>query len=430
MNELVERREYDLFLSHSHADAAFVRTLYTWLTEIAGLKVWYDQRYMPSQSIAGGLQSAIERCRAALVVASAEAIRSGWVRSEVEIALGEQNNSNGAFRFIPLRLAGAPVEKLTSYISWIDVPEPELTPEVAASILFGLHPVERWPEPASSRDVYVSASWRPADRASAEAVCRCAVDAKFRLIGDSPTQRGYSGDRISAIVASCGAAIVVIPYRGEEKARADVGACRYFLREHDLAVAAGLPTLVIADPRLRRDDGDDGDWLRLPTAAAACTQEVTAAIDALWHDWCPPPAPHKVFYATDLEAGAAKPGSDVRRLIELVTGMPTQVGSDIQERDLQAAITDAIRRAFLVIADLTDAAGSPRFNVDVCIEAGMAVALGRDLAMMVQGEPRRPPFMLRGGGQLHAYRDGVEQLGRIRKLAWDYRRRVINAELL
>ena len=51
---------------------------------------------------------------------------------------------------------------------------------------------------------------------------------------------------------------------------------------------------------------------------------------------------HTIFYATELTAEAARRGSDVRRLIELVTGMPTIVGTDIQARDLQSAIMQAI----------------------------------------------------------------------------------------
>ena len=108
--------------------------------------------------------------------------------------------------------------------------------------------------------------------------------------------------------------------------------------------------------------------------------------------------------------------------------MPTIVGTDIQARDLQSAIMQAIDSAFLVIADITGNERD-RFNLDVCIEAGMAIANGSNLELMSAGDPRSPPVMLRGAGQLTTYRDPIEQLGRIRSIAWGYRRRVINAEL-
>ncbi len=78
--------------------------------------------------------------------------------------------------------------------------------------------------------------------------------------------------------------------------------------------------------------------------------------------------------------------------------------------------------AFLVIADLTDD------NVNACIEAGMALAVGTNLELLAAGEPRRPPFMLRERN-MPTYRDKVQQIGLIHKVCLPYRRRVINAEL-
>src|SRR3954454_24253018 len=98
---------------------------------------------------------------------------------------------------------------------------------------------------------------------------------------------------------------------------------------------------------------------------------------------------------------------NVRQLIELVTGMPTIVGTDIQARDLQSAIMQEIGRAFVVIADISGE-GRDRFNLDVCIEAGMAIAAGANLKLMAAGDPRSPPCMLRGAGQLTIYSGPVD----------------------
>ena len=132
---------------------------------------------------------------------SAEALSRGWVQQEVDIALDELSRSQ-AFRVIVLRLADSKVDELIRGLSWIDVPYGKLTPAVAASILRGFHPVERWPDPSTSRHLYVSASWQSSDNASAVAVCRRLAAAGFRLIGDSKTQRGFSGDRIASIMGS------------------------------------------------------------------------------------------------------------------------------------------------------------------------------------------------------------------------------------
>ena len=360
----VSKRDFDAFLSHAHVDRVFVERLYTWLTECAGLNVWYDAKQMPGQGIASGLKSGIERSRAAIVVASAEALARGWVRQEVDIALDERGRSRD-FHLVLLRLAEANVDELVRGLSWIDVPDGTLTPEVAASILTGFHPVERWPDPSTSRDVYVSASWQGGDNVSALTVCRQLAASGFRLIGDLKSQRGFSGDRIASIMGSCGAAVVVIPYRGNDRARAGEAPYKYFLQEHDQAKKLELPLLAIADPRIRREDGDDSGWLRMPTDAGTCSPEIGTSIEALWDEWREPPHPHLVFYATDLDAGAARRGSDVRRLLELVTGMPTRIGREIQAPSLQSAIMQTIADAFLVIADITGN-DRDRFNLDVC----------------------------------------------------------------
>ena len=122
----VSRRDFDVFLSDAHVDRLFVDHLYGWLTECAGLNVWYDARQMAGQRIASGLKNGIERSRAAIIVGSAEALSRGWVQQEVDIALDELSRSQ-AFRVIVLRLADARVDELIRGLSWIDVPDGKLT---------------------------------------------------------------------------------------------------------------------------------------------------------------------------------------------------------------------------------------------------------------------------------------------------------------
>src|ERR1035438_2802981 len=84
----VHRRQFDAFLSHAHTDRAFADALFRWLTEIAGLNIWYDAKNLDGGALIGtGLQTAIEQCRGILLLASADAIQRGWVQAEVNIAL-------------------------------------------------------------------------------------------------------------------------------------------------------------------------------------------------------------------------------------------------------------------------------------------------------------------------------------------------------
>lgn len=423
----VHRRPYDAFLSHAHADREFVDKLYDWLVK-AGLNIWYDAKKMTGgQPIGESLQTAIEECRGVLLIGSSEAIGKGWVKQELSIAQVEQADSED-FRIVPLRIAGADVASLLKGQSWIDVPETKLTPGLAAQTLNAFYPGDHRPDPRTSRDVYLSASWRSEDNASALTVSRLLDKSGVRLVGDSKDQKGFKQNRIQSIIESCGAFACVIPYRGAEKASASEKPYNYFLTEIDLAAKAQLPSLVIADPRVHRADGDDQGWLRLDTQATECPPGIQAAINDLWDEWSTPPSPHEIFFAADLSAPASRKDSDARNLIERVTGMQTVAGNEIREDDLQLAIMERIKRAFLVIADVSGATDDS-FNLDVCIEAGMALASEANLVLMAKGRTRRPPFMLRRAGQLTAYADETEQLALIHNLIRGYRRRVINAEL-
>lgn len=424
----VHRRQFDAFLSHAHADHAFVEELYRWLEKSAGLNIWYDAKRMTGgQGIRSGLQSAIEECRGVLLIASQEAITRGWVREEIEIASDELAASPD-FRIVPLRIAGADVASLLRGHSWIDLPSPQLTRETCAAILSAFYPGNNRPDPRTSRDVYFSGSWQPTDNQSAVAISRSLCASGFRLIGDAKDQKGFKSNRIQSIIESCGAFVGVIPYRGSETASAAEKPYNYFLTELDFAASAGLPALVVADPRIRRSDGDDSGWIRMSTTSSDCPAEALRGIDALWEQWISPPKPHEIFLAIDLADASSERSSDLRQLIERVTGMRTIVGNEIREADLQSAIMQAIRQAFLVIADLSGPADGS-FNLDVCIEAGMALASESNLALVARGKPRSPPFMLRRAGQLTTYADDVEVLAAYHSIARDYRRRVLNAEL-
>lgn len=418
----LQRRDFDVFLSHAHKDAAFVAQLDSWLTS-AGLHVWYDARELAGGSLlASDLQSAIERCRGMLLVASGESVSRGWVKNEYNCAMDERANQDG-FRIVALRMPDASVKDLMKGTTWIDVAGPALSADNVLSIIQSFYPGERRPNPASARDVYFSCSWQPDDSGSARAVAKTLIGQGLRLIGDARDQKGFgNGRRVERIMASCGACVAVVPYRGVESASATDRPYNYFLREIDYAEELDLPTLVIADPRVQRRDRPDDRWLRMETGATECPSAVNDALVGLWEQWRNPPLPQYVFCALDLEGPAAKTGSAVRHLVERVTGMPTVVGTDVHEENLQSAIMRRLCQAFLVVADITDD------NLNTCIEAGMSLAAGTNVELLARGKPRRPPFMLRSL-QMPTYDSDMELVAVLHRILRPYRRRVINAEL-
>lgn len=419
----IHKREFDIFLSYAHKDEQFVAELYRWLTEAAGLSVWYDGREFGGGShLATDLQHAIERCRGILLVASDESLARGWVKNEYNSAMDERANQE-EFRVVALRLGNADVSALMKGVTWIDVPDTHLDENVAFSIIRALYPGDKRPNPASARDVYISCSWRHDDGVSARAACRTLVEQGFRLMGDSRDQSGFAeGKRVERIISSCGAFVGIIPFRGEEIAVAEKNPYKYFLREIDYAKQIGLPSVIIADPRVHRNDGLDAEWLRLETDSSAYTSSVISALEDLYDDWKMPPDPQYIFCAMDLDSDAVRATGPVRKLIERLTGMRTIVGNEINEQPLNSAIMKKVCNAFVVLADITDD------NVNACIEAGMGLAIGTNVLLISHGEPRRPPFMLRAL-QMPTYSDAVERIAILHKIMRPYRRRVINAEL-
>jgi hypothetical protein len=418
----IQKRDFDVFLSHAHKDAALVSRFDRWLTN-AGLRVWYDQRELAGGALlATDLQAAIERCRAILLVASAESLSRGWVKAEYNAAMDERANHE-SFRVVALRLPDANVNELLKGTTWIDLPDPCLDHDSAMAIIRALYPGEKRPNPATARDVFISCSWQPDDSESARAVCRALVEQGFRLIGDARDQKGFGkGQRVERIVASCGAFVSILPFRAVEAACASERPYNYFVREMDIAAQLDLPTVIIADPRIRRIDGSDAGWLRMETTATQCPTAVSAKLTGLWEDWRQPPAPQYVFCAMDLDSDLATSSSPIRHLIERITGMATIVGTEIHEDNLQSAIMKRVCNAFVVLADITDD------NLNTCIEAGMGLAAGTNVELLARGKPRRPPFMLRAL-QMPTYEDDMERLAVLHRIFRPYRRRVINAEL-
>jgi hypothetical protein len=420
----INKRDFDVFLSHAHKDHAFVVELDRWLTEKVGFKVWYDSRELSGGALlATDLQRAIERCRSVFLIASNESLERGWVKAEYNCAMDERANHEG-FRVVAMRLANANVKDLMKGTTWIDLPEARLNAESALAILRSFYPGEKLPNPGTARDVYISCSWQTDDSASARAVCSCLAGQGLRLIGDAKDQEGFgSGNRVERIMASCGAFVGIIPFRDSEEADPDAGPYKYFIREIDLAAQLGIPAVIIADPRVKRDGETDKGWLRMETQATECPSSVVNALDALWERWQKPLNPQYVFCAMDLESPAAIPGGPIRHLIERITGMPTIVGNEVHGESLHLEIMKKVRDAFVVLADITDD------NVNACIEAGMGLAAGTNVKLIASGKARNPPFMLRAAGQLSGYADEVEHIGVLHKVLRPYRRRVINAEL-
>lgn len=423
MKNSVHKRDFDIFLSYASEDKSIADSIDNWLSEFAGFQVWYAPRELSGGSLlATDLQKAISRSRGIVIIATPNSVNKGWVKNEYNSAMDEKSN-HPDYRVVILRFENAPTDNIMKGMTWINVEKGKLSPENAIAIIKSFYPGEKRPNPKNSKDVYVSCSWRTNDSKSAYSVMKELDKVGFRLIGDSEDQDSFSqGDRIERIISSCGAFVSIIPFRNNQEANDGEKPYKYFLKEIEYATNLEIPTIVISDSKIISVNGKKNPWLPLDTDSQEVSNEIKVEIENLLDDWIKPPNPQYVFCALDLDNEAKNATHHFRHLIERITGMATVIGTDIIKEPIQLSIINSIQNSFLTIADISDD------NLNTCIEAGMAISSNANVILISKGIPRRPPFMLRSL-QLNSFENEIEKIGKIHKIIFPYRRRIINAEL-
>jgi hypothetical protein len=420
----VNKRPFHAFVSHAHADKAFVDRIDNWLTEVAGLNVWYDGRNFPASALLSThLGDAINQCRAMIIVLSNRSLNSGWVQEEYNAAIGQRAQFRD-YRVIPVRIEECDVPGFLSTTKWIDIHNGEFSIETGFEILAALYYSNVNVDTVGPKDIYISRTWRLNEAPLADQVCRSLVNRNFRLVGDSQDQAGFDGleevKRVESIISSCGSLVAILPDRGEGKASP------YMLREIEIAQRLELPYAIIAEPTIDLPDdmvASAESILRMTAQDMHEHQddlrEMAIRVDDRWKK---PTQPHYIFLATDFDPQYRQRNRAVRSVIQLVTGMACVTGDDIRTGNIRQEIARSIRGAFCVVADISEE------NINTCIEAGIAWGARRKYHLLAR-EPRRdPPFML-GDEQVWYYADEVELLGLVHRIMHPYRRRVLNYEL-
>lgn len=104
-----------VFMSYAHTDEPLARRVFDILQE-AGLEVWDGTReIMPGDNWAAKVSEALQESQAMVVLLTPNAMRSNWVRSEIEYALGEVRFRK---RLIPV-VVGNPDELKREDVPWI-----------------------------------------------------------------------------------------------------------------------------------------------------------------------------------------------------------------------------------------------------------------------------------------------------------------------
>src|SRR5688500_15590793 len=112
----------DAFLSHSHADAAWVEALARRLEDTRGLKVWLDRWVLvPGKSWQQTMARGLEEAKSCALFVGATT-PTGWFQREIERALDLQTK-NAEFRVVPVLLPDADPDNVPGFASlhtWAD----------------------------------------------------------------------------------------------------------------------------------------------------------------------------------------------------------------------------------------------------------------------------------------------------------------------
>ena len=128
-----------VFISHADTDEAFVKKIAAGLEE-AGFEAWDASReILPGDNWADKTARALQESEAMVVLLSPDALRSSWVRREIDYALSEQRYSNRLIPVLPKELTEEEVPWILRHLRMVqlgeDVKEEEGIHQIAQALL-------------------------------------------------------------------------------------------------------------------------------------------------------------------------------------------------------------------------------------------------------------------------------------------------------
>ncbi|MDP1548123.1 MAG: TIR domain-containing protein [Anaerolineales bacterium] len=116
------KTSFDVFLSHSHADADIVEKLAIKLNDEAKMNIWLDKWVLvPGQKWQQEMARGITQAKACIICIGSQTPR-GWFQEEIERALNQQVQKPN-FGVIPVLLPGADVSFVDDFLelrTWVD----------------------------------------------------------------------------------------------------------------------------------------------------------------------------------------------------------------------------------------------------------------------------------------------------------------------
>ena len=128
-----------VFLSYSESDREYAGLLSSELSK-RGYKVW-DSRdeLFPGDNWALKIGEALQKSKAMVVLISPDSMKSEWVRSEIQYAIGDQSYEKRMFPVVVKRTSGIPW--ILRKLNLIDPNTPGRVAELIAGVLRGKKPM-------------------------------------------------------------------------------------------------------------------------------------------------------------------------------------------------------------------------------------------------------------------------------------------------
>ncbi len=414
----LQKRGYDFFISYGHADVERVRRVVSYLTKPCGLKVWFDaESGNAAQRSSELLGDAIGNARGAIFFASAGWQQSTWCRNEYEMALAEQRAQDG-YEIVSVRIDDSEPPAWFNVAEVVDLrtSDPAATARLLRSLASDVpHRFD------NAQDVYLSAPWSRPTQSTRLAVAALQATG-WRLVGDSPDLPHFGQSRVEAIMRTTRGVVAVLPYMPSEP----LGTSRFILEEAELARRKRLPLLLIVEAGVQLPphliDGAFQGTSVVVQGDSGAGPELVAALDA-FDDKLEgvhlSDTSAYIFLAGSLRDDEAS-SKDLSTVIERASNMACVRGERMLGNNIQEAIIDSVRRAMVVIADVTDD------HRNTLIEAGIALGSGTPVKLIAHtpdGILPKKRFMFEGQ-ELHGYSSPEERLGICYWIARQYRRRI------
>jgi len=412
----LQKREADFFVSYGHGDLARVKPVVDLLKRVCGLRIWFDgadgNASLRSSELLG---NAIGNARGSLFFVSEAWRHSSWCKNEFEVSLKEQRAHDG-FEIISLRLDDVVPPDWFEVAEIIDLSQPDRTAIARLLRSLGSDVPRRFD---NAEDVYLAAPWnRPSDLAR-EAFA--ALDKTgWRLVGDAPNLKHLGKRRVDAIQRTTRGFVAVMPH----DSLSDTSTSPYIVQEARGALELGKPVLLLTEPGVHLpQDLVHGSFLGNTfelTSGRAALDDVLADFDTVLEH-----VPHDdtgafIFFAGSLRGDPAE-AEDIASVIERSSNMRCVRGERLSGENVQTAIIDLIRRAAVVIGDVSDD------HRNTLIESGIAMGSGTPLKLICRkpanGVPLKKRFMLEGH-EFYWYQTSEERLALCYYFARQFRRRV------